>query len=294
MLGVLFAGPAAGGVDAPRLSDPHPALRPLAYAAQVAAGRHLLAYDPRGDGRVVEVLGDLSKANHVAVIVPGSGHSLENFWTSTSPMAPRRSGAQLRAEIRRQFPTEQVAVVVWLGYDAPENVDLVAARSDRAFVGAGDLAALTQILPRGVRTTLIGHSYGSVVVGHAASRARADHVVLLGSPGVDMATAADLRTPSTVWAATGSRDPIRFVPSVRIADIGHGADPTSPAFGARTFATGTIPGHDGYYLPGSTSLANLARIVVGRPDLVTTTPGATPLTTTTPATTSTYGLERGR
>jgi Alpha/beta hydrolase len=269
VLGLLFAGPAAGGVEAPRLSDPHAPLRPLAYASRVADGRHLLAYDTRGDGRVVEVLGDLARADHVAVVVPGSGHRLDDFWTSTAPMSPRRTGLRLLAEVERQFPTLHAAVVVWLGYDTPENVDLVAARSDRAVTGAADLAGLTRILPPGVGITLIGHSYGSVVAGRAAATARADDIVLLGSPGVDVATAADLHTAATVWAATADSDPIRFVPSVRLAGLGHGADPTAASFGARRFATGGISGHDDYYLPGSTSLANLARIVAGRPDLVT-------------------------
>jgi hypothetical protein len=42
------------------------------------AGR-LLGYDPRGDGRVILVLGELASARRVAVIVPGSGWSLRKL-----------------------------------------------------------------------------------------------------------------------------------------------------------------------------------------------------------------------
>jgi pimeloyl-ACP methyl ester carboxylesterase len=134
--------------------------------------------------------------------------------------------------------------------------------------GAEDLVRLTRLFPSTATVTLIGHSYGSVVVGYAAPKARADNLVLIASPGVDVPSVADLHTPARVWAARGPRDPIGLVPSVRIAGLGHGADPVSAGFGARTFATGEISGHDHYYQPGSESLANLARIALGRSDQV--------------------------
>jgi hypothetical protein len=42
-------------------------------------GRRFLAFDPRGGGRAVEVVGDLVRARTVAVLVPGSGHDLTTF-----------------------------------------------------------------------------------------------------------------------------------------------------------------------------------------------------------------------
>jgi hypothetical protein len=56
---------------------------------------------------------------------------------------------------------------------------------------------------------------------------------------------------------------------VRVGGLGHGVDPVSAGFGASVFDTGSITGHDQYYAPGSESLANLARIVLGRTDEVT-------------------------
>jgi hypothetical protein len=49
------------------------------YADWVADGRWFLIFDARGDGRVVEVLGDLAGADRIAVLVPGVGSTLADF-----------------------------------------------------------------------------------------------------------------------------------------------------------------------------------------------------------------------
>lgn len=254
-------------------STDHPALAPLAYTQRTDHGRQFLAYDRQGDGRVVEVLGDLRTAQHVAVVVPGSGHRLGNFTTSRSGAAPRRNGEALLAELKRQAPQEKVAVVVWTGYDTPERVNLDAARSERAAPGGRDLARLIDLLaelaPVAETVTLTCHSYGSVVCGRAAPGARADNIVVVGSPGMDAGRVSELHTQAQVWAARTTDDPIRFVPDVRFGEFGHGEDPSKPKFGAEVFRTGEIGGHDSYYEPGSESLANIARIVLGRDDEVT-------------------------
>ncbi|MBA2793058.1 MAG: hypothetical protein H0U32_03560 [Thermoleophilaceae bacterium] len=41
--------------------------------------RQLLLYDPRGDGQVAEVFGDLERAGHATVLVPGIGNEMANF-----------------------------------------------------------------------------------------------------------------------------------------------------------------------------------------------------------------------
>jgi alpha-beta hydrolase superfamily lysophospholipase len=160
-------------------------------------------------------------------------------------------------------------VVVWLGYDAPENIDRQAMRSERAVAGAGALARFVEGLPHDARVSLLCHSYGAVVCGRAAAGARVGDLVALAAPGMDVASATGLRSSARVWAASVSRDPIRFVPNLRLAGFGHGADPTAAGFGARVFRTGAASGHDRYYAPGGESLANLARIVLERTSEVT-------------------------
>jgi hypothetical protein len=262
LVGTLAFG-TGGGVGYVSAFDPHPELGALTYQASVVDGRRLLALDPRGDGRVVEAFGDLEHAEHIAVLVPGCGPSLSDFTTSPSKASPRKNARSLLAELRRIAPETKTAVVAWVGYDTPEVINLSAVRSERAEVGARDLARLTTLLPAKADVTLICHSYGSVTCGLAAKAARAENLVALGSPGMDASTAADLGTTARVWAARTVDDPIRFVPYTRVLGLGHGTDPVSPAFGARVFSTGSVAGHDSYYANGSESLANLARIVLG-------------------------------
>jgi hypothetical protein len=179
----------------------------------------------------------------------------------------------------RLSPQAGTAVAVWLGYDAPEGIDRQAARSERAAAGAPALTDFLNDLPPAARITLIGHSYGTVVCGRALREGgRADDVVALASPGMDAVSAQDLRTGARIWAARISDDPIGLTPHVRLAGYGHETDPVTPGFGARVFSTGAAQGHGGYYSPGTESLANLARIALGRTaDVSLVHPPVTPL-----------------
>lgn len=244
-------------------------------AATSGARGRLLAYDPRGDGRIVEVFGDLATARSIVVIVPGSGWNLHKILAPATGSSPRAAdpiaGARaLLSAMRGLDPAARVAVVVWLGYDAPEGIDREAARSERAVAGARALARFVAGLPGRGAVILVGHSYGTVVAGRAAAAAaRVTDVVALASPGMDAGSVAGLRTRARVWAARVPGDPIAFAPHVRVMRYGHGADPVTPGFGALVFRTGSAHGHGGYYAPGSESLINLARIALGRTREVT-------------------------
>lgn len=194
----------------------------------------------------VEVHGDLVRAAHVAVVVPGSDVDDRRFDDTVGRMA-----RDLHASVGR----DDVAVVAWLGYRTPSGLGVDAAGGRLARAGAVALDAYVRTLPG--RVHLMCHSYGSVVCGLA--RPPVDDVVLLGSPGVRV---DPVTSGARVWAARGGRDWTRWVPSVRLGDLGHGADPVAPAFGARVFDVGDI-GHDEYFREGTASLRALARIAVG-------------------------------
>src|SRR4051794_7348067 len=49
------------------------------YAGWARSGRHFLAFDTRGDGTAVEVVGDLATADRIAVVVPGVDTTLATF-----------------------------------------------------------------------------------------------------------------------------------------------------------------------------------------------------------------------
>ncbi|MQA83257.1 MAG: hypothetical protein GEV03_01155 [Streptosporangiales bacterium] len=241
-----------------------------------ASGRQFLLVDPRGDGRAVEVLGDVSTARHIAVLVPGSDQTLANFdgGPANPRTAPARTARLLAGAIEAADPGSvalgRTAVVAWLGYDPPDGL-LAGARSEPAIAGARALLRfLHAVNPRGsAHLTMVCHSYGSVVCGHLApvlrdAPGRVGDIVVLASPGMDVGSAAELHTTARLWAARAEGDWIGHVPHLRFAGLGHGADPVSGYFGACVFSTRGARGHAGYYEPGSESLRNVVRIVLGR------------------------------
>lgn len=280
-----------------------------ARALAVGPDRRFLRIDARGHGAVVEVFGDLFGAEHVAVIVPGMTNSLHDYDGNA-----RVKGLDLAAAMRARNP--HVAVVSWLGYRTPDlsvRGLLEGAASGRATVGATalvtDLEVLRRMAPHS-HITIVGHSYGSVVVGETlksrtlGGRVRElniGDVAVVGSPGMNVSTRAQLgHREIDVWAAkVRGIDPghlsvtlkVRwraFVPprvplplplpfagppvSVSV-DFGppmprdivpfapvHGRDPAARGFGAKPFSAAGAKDHGSYFVPGTVSLANLARI----------------------------------
>ncbi|MEV6593609.1 alpha/beta hydrolase [Streptomyces acidicola] len=190
----------------------------------------------------------------------------------------------------------RTAVVSWLGYETPRTISTTVLTTGRAEFAAPRLEAFVRelrgLVGQDARISLLCHSYGSVVCARAAERtdsrdsrdsadrqgaglqgeARVDDIVFVGSPGTGADSAAALHTSARVWAARGSGDWIADVPHADAGlfgtTVGFGTDPVSPAFGARVFAAGD-GGHSDYFRPGSVSLDNLARIVLGDTSEVT-------------------------
>ncbi len=229
----------AAGID--RLDDP---------------SRHFLLFDPAGDGRVAEVFGDLTTATNVAIVVPGVGNDLPTF--SGGDAARLQAAAEGLSD-------GGTATVQWLGYDAPDSIP-AGVSSDPARAGGSALPPLVQGIEaqrpgEDLHTTVIGHSYGSTVLGRALadSGLSIDDTVVVGSPGMDVDSAADLGDGAgTVWAAIAAWDPI-------VLGQVHGPQPAYGGFGATRFETGDVSGHSSYFQEGSLSLHNLALIAAGRP-----------------------------
>ncbi|MFD0536452.1 alpha/beta hydrolase [Actinomadura luteofluorescens] len=219
----------------------------------------------------MEVLGDLKHADRIAVVVPGADNSLANY---DSPKFVGGGGRALYRHVHATAPGARVAVIAWLGYDSPSTLSTDALTSGRAENGARSLERLLTGVHRvngRARFALLCHSYGSVVCGKAARRLAplpVDEIALFGSPGTTLRHVSDLGTPARVWAGRAKGDWVRYVPNVRFAGLGFGADPASPGFGALRFDAGTGP-HSGYLRPGSLALRNLALIALGRDTEVT-------------------------
>ncbi|MGA5300496.1 alpha/beta hydrolase [Nucisporomicrobium flavum] len=237
------------------------------YAGWARSGRRFLAFDPRGDGTAVEVVGDLATADRIAVLVPGVDTTLRNFDRGLGGVSRRAPSVQARTvldALRAADPSARVAVVAWLGYDPPEGLSLEAARDLRARAGVPALVAFVRSLPPRAAVTLIGHSYGALVVGRAARQLpRVADVVALGAPGMGAAHATELGG-ARVWAALAPADWMRRVPQLRLGHLGHGRRPSAPEFGAIPLPTAGVDGHDGYLCPGSATLTAVAGVVLGR------------------------------
>ena len=271
-LGEAYAANRANAAEAARTAAAHHDRDRAATDRRLAApGRYLLRFDGRGSGRVTEVLGDLARADRIAVLVPGSDTSLDTYGRF------RAAAAALHRQLVRQAPAgTRTAVVAWLGYETPGTVSTTVATTGRAEQAAPHLRALVAdlraVAGTGPRISLLCHSYGSVVCGRAAAGLAVDDIALVGSPGTGAASATGLHTRARVWAARGGDDWVENVPHLDLelfgTTVGFGTDPVSPAFGARVFTAGE-GGHSDYFRPGTASLTNLARIVLGETEAVT-------------------------
>jgi alpha/beta hydrolase family protein len=246
--------------------------------ALMAKGRHILAFDPSGTGRVAEVFGNLQTASRISVIVPGVDTDLLTFQKTNSPYtAPVGMAKALYAAERKQSPSTRTAVIAWADYTAPDGLNIDAATAMRADEGAVRLNALLRALPGAAPVALFCHSYGSVVCGvaaHAMPRRVVD-LAVAASPGMRVEDAAHLDTKAHVWAMRDATDWIQDVPYLEVGGLGHGADPVSPAFGARVLSAWDAEGHSGYFQPGTDSLRNLADVGVGAYQAVTCANGNT-------------------
>ncbi|WP_128433772.1 alpha/beta hydrolase [Streptomyces cyaneus] len=281
-----YAANRANAAEASRMAATHGNReRAAADRAMADPSRHFLSFDGRGAGLASEVFGDLAHADRIAVLVPGSDTSIDTYDRF------RDAARAVHDRLTRQAPHgTRTAVVAWLGYETPATVSTTVTTADRAEEAAPKLREFIRqlrALTDGTsntdgrsngsagskpRISLLCHSYGSVVCGRAASHLDVDDIALVGSPGTGADTAAALHTPARVWAARGSDDWVAEVPHIRLdllgTVVGFGTDPISPSFGARVFAAGD-GGHSDYFRPGSTSLANLTRIVLGETSEVT-------------------------
>ncbi|WP_407286367.1 alpha/beta hydrolase [Streptomyces sp. BP-8] len=239
-------------------------------AALLAPGRRILAFDPRGRGQVAEVHGDLARAERTAVIVPGSDIDLASFDRARDPYGtPTGMARSLRAQLAADAPTTRTAVIAWVGYTTPVGLGPDAATGRLAEAGAPRLARFLSGLAavKAPAPAVLCHSYGSVVCGLAAPRLGRGPIadlIVFGSPGMRRDSVAELRGPARVWAARDAADWIGDVPHVQLLGLGHGTDPTDPAFGARRVSAERAEGHTGYLAPGTDSLQSFAAIVLGR------------------------------
>ncbi len=168
-----FAIPALVATAAAALAE-----RADEYRRWLEEDRQILLFAPVGDGRVVEVFGDLTNATRVAVVISGMSNSIDNF---SSDEGGFRANAAILFDASQT--TDDIATVAWLGYDTPDSVG--AAVRARAEDGVPHLRRFLEgIDPNDEKiVTVVAHSYGSVVAGLAAGGGiAASNLVFVGSP----------------------------------------------------------------------------------------------------------------
>jgi hypothetical protein len=266
-----------GERDKVRLENLLNKLETAEYGGPPAQQLLLLGLDNAGDGKAIVAVGNPDTARHTAVVVPGVGTELDGM----RGQIDRARAIQIQANRLTPVEGNDVAVIAWLGYDTPgpdgsaigySHAQEAAPRLDQ-FINGLDIAHVSG--PS--HLSVLGHSYGSTVVGEAASQGdglTVGDIITAGSPGMHVNTAAELQIdPRHVWAGAGDEDDIS-------GDLGsipgiHDNEPSDPDFGANQYHVDTH-GHSDYWQEGSLSLQNQAAIVVGRYNLVVLDHGSGP------------------
>ncbi len=248
----------------------------------------LVRYQPDafgGEGAAAIAMGNPDTAANTAVLVKGLGSGVFEG-TLANP-----DGVRLYDETARAAGGKPTSVVMWIGYDAPNDVtDPGLYEPNMARTGgqllASDVNAFA-VTHEGAPThmSVVGHSYGSTVVSDAAAAygMHSNDVVLVGSPGTDLAhSAADfhLSPDGHLYVGAASGDAVTWSPGhVTGPGVfgptlgGLGDDPSVDGYGSTRFKA-EVPGytanpiydHSHYFDNGSESLFSIADVVSGHGD----------------------------
>ncbi|ONI67112.1 hypothetical protein BWI15_28505 [Kribbella sp. ALI-6-A] len=211
--------------------------------AEAPAGQppaFLLGLDPTGDGQAIVAIGNPDTAGNVATMVPGTTARLGTF-------GGEMARADLLWQSAQRAGSPSTSVVAWLGYDAPDEIPNASSASyaDGAVKPLQDFQNGLRSTHEGPRSlnTVVGHSYGTTAIGHAAVKGSldADQIEFVASPGVLAETVTDLHLDGVPAADVGRRvfstvsatDPINVTNLPGVDALG--PDPAGPSFGGRTF-----------------------------------------------------------
>ena len=163
--------------------------------------RQLLGLDTSGRNvKAIVAQGDVDTADHVGVVVPGLHTNVEK----TLDDYDDRARLMRNKALRQVKPGETVAMVEYLGYDAPqvEPEAITTKYAEEGAVGlAGFLNGMDASREHGAgdtHITLFGHSYGSTTSGMAATLVNegvVDDIVLAGSPGAGVQHVSEYHVP---------------------------------------------------------------------------------------------------
>ena len=246
--------------------------------------RTLVSLDTSENAKAAIVVGDLSTAKYVSVLVPGMymsvGEQIEAWAEVAQDLHDQETGFLKRLLGPRSGSTVPgVAVVAWIGYQTPvltnigglELAQQGADSLERTLEGITSLRASDPPY-----LSVFAHSYGSTAALLALERGtvEVDALALMGSPGSDAQSVKDLSVrDGNVFVGEAPMDPI-------VDSAFFGSDPGSPSYGAKKMdVSGAVDplthrtlagssGHNEYFTAGTECMRNLAMIGIDQGRLV--------------------------
>lgn len=258
--------------------------------------KQLLLYDPATGEKGHENLhaavsyGDVNKAKHVSTIVPGMTTTVDSL---VEPAV--RDMGNLHRVASEKAGGDPVAVVTWMGYDAPASPpgDWGVFGPEKAQMGGDRLVGFVEGIDashksegNNLHQSVLGHSYGSTTSSHAMTKVKPGVVndfAMYGSPGAQGSGETynvpeghtyamryrtdfvkDLRNDTEFFEGLGE-DPMKD-PNIKHLDSGYSPteDKSLGIFGMKfplDFGAGT---HTEYMNDGTQSQDQLANVVVGK------------------------------
>jgi len=246
--------------------------------------RTLVSLDTSSDAKAAIVVGDLSTAKYVSVLVPGMymsvGEQIEAWAEVAQDLHDQEAGFLKRIGGQTSGSTTPgVAVVAWIGYQTPvlTNIGGLALAQQGADSLERTLEGITSLRAADPPyLSVFAHSYGSTAALLALERGnvQVDALALMGSPGSDAQSVKDLSVRGgNVWVGEAPMDPI-------VDSAFFGSDPGSPSYGAKKMGvSGAVDplthralagssGHNEYFTAGTECMRNLAMIGIDQGRLV--------------------------
>lgn len=241
--------------------------------------RQLLSLDTSGKHVTAAVAqGNVDTADHVGVIVPGL---YSNVATNLGKYDD--DAKVMGANVRKHSNGESVAMVSYLGYEAPQDLAEVTNIS-YAEKGAKNLSGFLNGLdasreagPAGdAHISVAGHSFGSTTAGIALTKVNpgvVDDLIQFGSPGAGVQDVSEFKLEKGhAWVSAtdieqdrvqGMGDDLRFgkdpakMPGYNhlSGDVGDKIDESQPY---------AFQKHGGYFNEGSKALDDISKVIAGR------------------------------
>lgn len=248
------------------------------YQDIVANNRQIIDFDPSGQGRIAELIGNITPdTKNVGVLVPGTFTNMADF----------NKYAQDAASFVNADPKGDLAMVAWADGNFPQSLVPAAADPSYSQALAPDLASFshqlrdqidTQAGPgNDVQVTYAGHSYGGPVVGLAEQDGLdANRTLYVESAGMghdvwQPSDLHDMQSDVQRYSMTAPGDPISAIQGVQLFGLGHGADPNTFS-GVTDLASGNyangqpitgLAAHNGVLTTGSDAWRNMYGVFTG-------------------------------